>query len=53
MFACRCAPLPLPSLRYLATIVTQVQQMENGFNVWSFSGKLLYQLPRDRFLQVR
>lgn len=26
--------------------------MENGFNMWSFNGKLLYSLPRDRFQQL-
>lgn len=40
-----------PTGRYVSTSVTSVHQMENGFNVWSFQGKLLYQTPRDRFLQ--
>ncbi|CAI5470059.1 unnamed protein product [Closterium sp. Yama58-4] len=40
-----------PTGRYLATAVTSVHQMENGFHIWSFSGRLLYQLPRDRFMQ--
>jgi translation initiation factor 3 subunit B len=26
--------------------------MENGFNMWSFNGKLLYSMPRDRFQQL-
>jgi hypothetical protein len=26
--------------------------MENGFQVWSFQGKLLYRVTRDRFFQV-
>jgi len=38
-----------PTGRYVATSVTQIQKMENGFNVWSFSGKLLYRVPRDQF----
>eukprot|EP00959_Pyramimonas_sp_CCMP1952_P151153 3163365-Pyramimonas_sp.AAC.1 len=25
--------------------------MENGFNMWSFNGRLLYRTPRDRFFQ--
>lgn len=39
--------------RFCSTSVTSVHQMENGFNIWSFQGKLLYRLPRDRFFQVR
>lgn len=40
-----------PSGRSCATSVTSVHQMENGFNMWSFYGKLLYRLPRDKFFQ--
>ncbi|BBN19832.1 translation initiation factor 3 subunit B [Marchantia polymorpha subsp. ruderalis] len=40
-----------PTGRFVATSVTSVHQMENGFNIWSFNGKLLYRLPRDRFFQ--
>ncbi|KAJ7527924.1 hypothetical protein O6H91_16G076300 [Diphasiastrum complanatum] len=40
-----------PTGRYVATSVTSVHQMENGFNIWSFQGKLIYRLPRDRFFQ--
>ncbi|KAI5067602.1 hypothetical protein GOP47_0018130 [Adiantum capillus-veneris] len=40
-----------PTGRFVATSVTSVHQIENGFNMWSFSGKLLYRLPRDRFFQ--
>mmetsp|Transcript_31210 Transcript_31210/g.99522 ORF Transcript_31210/g.99522 Transcript_31210/m.99522 type:complete len:709 (+) Transcript_31210:505-2631(+) len=40
-----------PTGRYVATSVTSVHQMENGFNMWSFHGKLVYRLPRDRFFQ--
>ena len=32
--------------------VAALQQMETGVQMWSFSGKLLYRLPRDRFTQV-
>jgi hypothetical protein len=38
--------------RFVSTSVTSVHQMENGFNIWSFNGKLLYRLSRDRFFQV-
>jgi translation initiation factor 3 subunit B len=31
-----------PTGRYVATSVTAVHAMENGFNVWSFNGQLLY-----------
>lgn len=40
-----------PTGRYVATSVTAIAQMENGFNIWSFSGRLLYSSPRDRFFQ--
>ncbi len=40
-----------PTGRFVATSVTAVHAMENGFNVWSFNGQLLYRLPRDRFFQ--
>ncbi|KAK1262156.1 Eukaryotic translation initiation factor 3 subunit B [Acorus gramineus] len=40
-----------PTGRYVATSVTSVHEMENGFNMWSFHGKLLYRLPRDHFIQ--
>ncbi|KAK9090555.1 hypothetical protein Sjap_023732 [Stephania japonica] len=40
-----------PTGRYVATSVTSVHEMENGFNIWSFSGKLLYRIPRDHFFQ--
>eukprot|EP00249_Psilotum_nudum_P011425 c23165_g1_i2 orf=444-2627(-) len=40
-----------PTGRFVATSVTSVHQMENGFNIWSFNGKLIYRLPRDRFFQ--
>ena len=38
--------------RYVCTSITSVHQIDNGFNMWSFSGKLIYRLPRDRFFQV-
>lgn len=41
-----------PTGRYVATSVTSIHQMENGFNMWSFNGKLLYSMPRDRFHQL-
>eukprot|EP00898_Chlorokybus_atmophyticus_P002542 jgi/Chlat1/3289/Chrsp22S03537 len=40
-----------PTGRFVATSVTSVHQMENGFNVWSFHGKLVYKMRRDRFFQ--
>jgi translation initiation factor 3 subunit B len=40
-----------PTGRFVATSVSAVHAMENGFQVWSFSGQLLYRLPRDRFFQ--
>lgn len=40
-----------PTGRFVATSVTAVHQMENGFNIWSFNGKLIYRLPRERFFQ--
>lgn len=27
--------------------------MENGFNIWSFSGKLLYRISKDHVFQVK
>uniref|UniRef100_A0A383V8L2 Eukaryotic translation initiation factor 3 subunit B n=2 Tax=Tetradesmus obliquus TaxID=3088 RepID=A0A383V8L2_TETOB len=41
-----------PTGRYVASSVTSIHQMENGFNMWSFNGKLLYTMPRDRFGQL-
>lgn len=45
---------PHPTGRYVATAVTSLHgaAMENGFNMWSFNGKLLYSMPRDRFQQL-
>ncbi|KAG0447217.1 hypothetical protein HPP92_012340 [Vanilla planifolia] len=40
-----------PTGRYVATSVTSVHEMENGFHIWSFNGKLLYRIPRDQFYQ--
>ncbi|CAL9067771.1 eukaryotic translation initiation factor 3 subunit B-like [Musa acuminata AAA Group] len=40
-----------PTGRYVATAVTSVHEMENGFHIWSFSGKLLYRISRDHFYQ--
>ncbi|KAF5939810.1 hypothetical protein HYC85_020977 [Camellia sinensis] len=40
-----------PTGRYVATSVTSVHAMENGFNIWSFNGKLLYRILKDHFFQ--
>lgn len=40
-----------PTGRYVATAVTSVHEMENGFHIWSFNGKLLYRIPKDHFYQ--
>ena len=40
-----------PTGRYVATAVTTVHQMENGYKVWAFTGRLLYQAARERFFQ--
>ncbi|KAK9801869.1 hypothetical protein WJX73_004633 [Symbiochloris irregularis] len=40
-----------PTGRYVATSVTHVHHMENGFNIWAFNGQLLYRVPRDKFFQ--
>ena len=37
-----------PTGRYVATSVTSIHQMENGFNVWLFNGTLLYRCARQR-----
>jgi hypothetical protein len=38
--------------RYVATVVTAVHEMENGFKIWSFKGDLLYNLSKDQLYQV-
>ncbi|XP_050379356.1 eukaryotic translation initiation factor 3 subunit B-like [Argentina anserina] len=40
-----------PTGRYVATAVTSVHEMENGYIIWTFNGKLLYRVLRDHFLQ--
>ena len=40
-----------PTGRYVATAVTSVHQMENGFHVWTFNGRQLYKHGRERFYQ--
>jgi len=40
-----------PTGRYVATAVTAVNQMENGYQIWSFSGQPLYKVSKDRFFQ--
>ncbi|XP_062099609.1 eukaryotic translation initiation factor 3 subunit B-like [Humulus lupulus] len=42
-----------PTGRRAATAVTSVHEMENGFNIWSFNGKLLYRIfPNMHLLSV-
>jgi len=38
--------------RYVATAVTSVHEMENGFTIWSFNGIMLYRILKDHFFQV-
>lgn len=38
--------------RYVATSVTTAHEMENGFIIWAFNGKLLYRILKDNFYQV-
>lgn len=40
-----------PSGRYVVTSVTAVNQMENGYQMWSFCGQPLYKVSKDRFFQ--
>ncbi|KAK9919271.1 hypothetical protein M0R45_027880 [Rubus argutus] len=40
-----------PTGRYVATAVTSVHEMENGFIIWTFNGKLLYRILKDHFFQ--
>ncbi|KAI3898181.1 hypothetical protein MKW92_016179 [Papaver armeniacum] len=40
-----------PTGRYVATFVTSVHEIENGFNIWSLTGKLLYKISKDHFHQ--
>ncbi|KAI4319101.1 hypothetical protein MLD38_032743 [Melastoma candidum] len=40
-----------PTGRYVATSVISDHGMENGFNIWSFHGKLLYKILKDHFYQ--
>ncbi|RLN27642.1 uncharacterized protein C2845_PM05G17730 [Panicum miliaceum] len=40
-----------PTGRYVATVVTAIHEMENGFQIWSFSGKLLCKLSKDHLYQ--
>ncbi|KAL0003545.1 hypothetical protein SO802_017326 [Lithocarpus litseifolius] len=41
-----------PTGRYVGTAVTSVHEMENGFNIWSFNGKLLYRISKDHLFQL-
>ncbi|KAI3955991.1 hypothetical protein MKW92_033480 [Papaver armeniacum] len=38
-------------LCFVATFVTSVHEMENGFNIWSLTGKLLYKISKNQFHQ--
>lgn len=40
-----------PTGSFVATTVTSVHEMENGFNIWSFNGKHLYRILKDNFFQ--
>ncbi|GAB2216127.1 hypothetical protein Droror1_Dr00023895 [Drosera rotundifolia] len=40
-----------PTGRYVATYVTSLHEMENGFIIWSFNGNLLYRILKDHFFQ--
>ena len=40
-----------PTGRFVATAVTAVNQMENGYQIWSFSGQLVSKRSHDRFFQ--
>uniref|UniRef100_R7WCX8 Eukaryotic translation initiation factor 3 subunit B n=1 Tax=Aegilops tauschii TaxID=37682 RepID=R7WCX8_AEGTA len=42
-----------PTGRYLATAVTSVHEMENGFQIWSFNGKQIYKVLKDQFYQFQ
>ena len=38
--------------RFVATAVTSVHKMENGFRIWSFYGEQIYNVSKDHFYQV-
>ncbi|KAF7153516.1 hypothetical protein RHSIM_Rhsim01G0073400 [Rhododendron simsii] len=38
-------------VQHVGTSVTSVHEMTNGFNIWSFNGKLLYRILKDHFFQ--
>ena len=40
-----------PTGRYVVTAVTAVNQMENGFQVWSFCGQPLYKVAHNQLYQ--
>jgi len=42
-----------PTGRFVCTFVSvwSHQQMENGYNIWSFQGKLIHKVLKDRFCQ--
>jgi translation initiation factor 3 subunit B len=41
-----------PTGRYVATSVTTVHEMENGFTIWSFNGNMVYRILKDHFFQL-
>lgn len=41
-----------PTGRCVATILNAAAAMENGFQIWSFSGQPMYKTPHDRFFQL-
>ncbi|KAK9922833.1 hypothetical protein M0R45_031277 [Rubus argutus] len=41
----------LASGRYIATAVTSIHHIDSGLNIWSFNGKLLYQILKDDLSQ--
>lgn len=40
-----------PTGRFVTTTVTAVNQMENGYQVWSFSGQPMYKVSKERMFQ--
>ncbi|KAK3130438.1 hypothetical protein QOZ80_6BG0493420 [Eleusine coracana subsp. coracana] len=42
-----------PTGRYVATVVTAVHEMENGFQMWSLNGKQIYKVLEDSLFQFQ
>lgn len=40
-----------PTGRYVSTSVSTANEIQNGFNIWSFYGRLLYSMPNDHLSQ--